>query len=326
MTLALALAERYAPGLGARLAVRMWITLPPEAPAAGRPVLAGPGVRAMVRVDERRLGRGEGRRPSGRDGRGLGRGEGRRPSGRDGRGLGRGDGRRWVSGEGRRTGCVVTESWGDGALVYLLHGWGGYRGQLGAFVRPLTEAGFRVVAVDTPGHGESGPGRYGPGRSMMPEFTAALRSAVGHYGPARGVIAHSMGATATALAALDGLDARRLVLIAPVTDPMAAIGLWAPAAGLGPRVRARMPRRIERRAGRPFGDFDVVGRAAEREELPPALIIHDTADKEVPFGLGARVAGAWPDASFRPTSGLGHRRILRDPDVIGSAVAFLGSA
>jgi pimeloyl-ACP methyl ester carboxylesterase len=301
MTRALALAERYAPGLGARLAVRMWITLPPGAPAAGRPMLAEPGERASVRVDERGPGIGNGRR------------------------SGRGDRRRSGRG-GRRAGCVVTESWGDGPLVYLLHGWGGYRGQLGAFVRPLTEAGFRVVAVDTPGQGESGPGRYGPGRSMMPEFTAALRSAVGHYGPARGVIAHSMGATATALATLDGLDAQRLVLIAPVTDPMAAIGLWAPAVGLGPRVRTRMPRRIERRAGRPFGDFDVVGRAAEREELPPALIIHDTADKEVPFGLGARVAGAWPDASFRPVSGLGHRRILRDPDVIGSAVAFLGSA
>lgn len=228
-----------------------------------------------------------------------------------------------VRGAGRRSANFVTESWGNGPLVYLLHGWGGYRGQLGAFVRPLTEAGYRVVAVDSLSHGESGPGRYGPGRSMLPEFAAALRSAVGHYGSARGVIAHSMGATATALAVLDGLDAQRLVLIAPVPDPMSAIDLWTRMVGLGPRIRARMPRRIERRARRPFGDFDIVARAAECEDLPPALVIHDAADKEVPFGLGARVAGAWPDATFQPTGGLGHRRILRDPEVIKSAVAFL---
>jgi serine aminopeptidase S33 family len=268
----LAWAERYAPGLGARLAVRMWITLPSAGPGSARATLAGPGERATVRMGRTR---------------------------------------------------IVTESWGDGPVVYLLHGWGGYRGQLGAFVGPLTGAGFRVVAVDAPGHGESGPGRYGPGRGMLPEFSAALRSAVGYYGPGCGVIAHSMGASATAVAALDGLDVQRLVLIAPVTDPVTAIGIWTRMAGVGARIRDRMPRRIERRARISLGEFDVVARAAECEDLPSALVIHDAADKEVPFGLGARVAGAWPDARFQGTHGLGHRRILRDPEVIHSAVAFL---
>ena len=192
-------------------------------------------------------------------------------------------------------------------------------------VEGLTTIDLRVaaVAVDAPGHGESGPGRYGPGRGMLPEFSAALRSAVGHYGPGCGVIAHSMGASATAVAALDGLDVQRLVLIAPVTDPVTAIDIWTRMAGVGARIRARMPRRIERRARISLGDFDVVARAAECEDLPSALVIHDAADKEVPFGLGARVAGAWPDARFQGTHGLGHRRILRDPEVIRSAVAFL---
>jgi hypothetical protein len=88
---------------------------------------------------------------------------------------------------------------------------------------------------------------------MLPEFAAALRSAVGHYGAARGVIAHSMGATATPPAVLDGLDAQCLVLIAPVPDPMSAIDLWTRMVGLGPRIRARMPRRIEPRARRERG-------------------------------------------------------------------------
>lgn len=136
MTVALALAERYAPRLGARLAVRMWITLPPGAPAAGRPALAEPGERASVHVD----GRGPGRV----DGRGPGRVFERRSGRRNGRGLG----------------SVVTESWGGGPLVYLLHGWGGYRGQLGAFVWPRPGSGSsRWTRPATASRGREGTGR-----------------------------------------------------------------------------------------------------------------------------------------------------------------------
>src|SRR5688572_3816746 len=41
---------------------------------------------------------------------------------------------------------VVAESWGDGPVVYLMHGWGGSRRQLDPFVAPLVAAGHRVVS------------------------------------------------------------------------------------------------------------------------------------------------------------------------------------
>jgi pimeloyl-ACP methyl ester carboxylesterase len=264
----LALSEREAPRLGARLAVRMWMTLP-ASPAAGRAPLAAPGDRAVLEAG------------------------------------------------------VVTESWGDGPAVYLMHGWGGYRGQLGAFVAPLTEAGFRVVALDAPGHGESGPGMFGRGRALMPDFINALRTAMAHYGAAHGVIAHSLGASAVAIATLDGLTTNRLVLIAPVSNVMSGIDIFSRAAGVGPRVRAQMPRRIERIARMPASHFDIALRAAEDDELPPALVIHDAGDKQVPFDNGALVAAAWPDARLERTEGLGHLRILRDPAVLSSVTGFV---
>src|SRR5262245_31924667 len=59
--------------------------------------------------------------------------------------------------------------WGEGPAVLLAHGWGGRGGQLRAFVAPLVDAGFQVVAHDAPGHGAS------PGRSAsLPAFAAAL--------------------------------------------------------------------------------------------------------------------------------------------------------
>ena len=43
----------------------------------------------------------------------------------------------------------------------------------------------------------------------------------------------------------------------------------------------------------------------------------------VPFGLGARLAAAWPCARLHVTHGLGHHRILRDEGVITASVDFL---
>src|SRR3954465_12098288 len=43
---------------------------------------------------------------------------------------------------------VSDEKWGGGPLVYLVHGWGGEGPHLAMFVKPLVEAGYRVVAFD----------------------------------------------------------------------------------------------------------------------------------------------------------------------------------
>src|SRR3954465_10979258 len=45
--------------------------------------------------------------------------------------------------------------WGEGPVVYLMHGWGGTGEQLDAFVDPLVNGGHRVVSFDAPGHGSS---------------------------------------------------------------------------------------------------------------------------------------------------------------------------
>ncbi|MGH6654329.1 MAG: alpha/beta hydrolase [Actinocrinis sp.] len=231
----------------------------------------------------------------------------------------------------------VAESWGDGdaaPVVYLLHGWGGYRGQLGAFVAPLVDAGYRVVALDAPSHGESGPGRFGAGRGLLPEFIAALTAAVRVYGPAYGVVAHSLGGGAVALSVLDGMPASRLVLIAPLPDAIAYTRVFAEVFGFGERVRTGLLDRLERRVGRPMTDFNAVERAGDAAAARvdaahdggavPLLVVHDRDDKVIPYGQGRAIAKAWQGAELLTTRGLGHRGVLRDTEVIRSAVDFLG--
>lgn len=213
---------------------------------------------------------------------------------------------------------VVVETWGEGDPVYLLHGWGGWRGQLGAFVAPIVEAGRRAVALDTPSHGESAPGTLGAGRSTAVEFAEALRAVVEAHGEASGIIAHSLGCTATGLAVADGLPAERLALVAPVPTVMTLTDAMAERLGYGPRTKSRFDAKLEHLAGRPIGDFDLTG----MRNLPPALVVHDRLDKEAAYADGARLAELW-GADIHTTEGLGHQRILRDPDVVARVVDYV---
>jgi pimeloyl-ACP methyl ester carboxylesterase len=217
---------------------------------------------------------------------------------------------------------VRGERWGSGPAVYLLHGWAGNRGQLTPFVAPLVAAGFTAVALDAPSHGASDPGAYGPRSSSIPEFAGALTAAAAVHGPAHAVVAHSMGATAAAVALSDGLPAKRVVMLAPMASPMSYARQFAKVLGFGDRTLSRMVARIERRVGAPVHHFDVpeLGRAIA---MPPALILHDRDDASTSVTDGAAIAAAWPSAQLRVTSGLGHRRILRDPGVVTEVIDFV---
>ena len=221
--------------------------------------------------------------------------------------------------------AVLAESWGTGPRIYLLHGWGGHRHQLAALVDPLVAAGHQVVAFDALGHGDSPPGPLGHGRATLPEFADALTAVVAAYGPAHAVVAHSLGAAATAIAVLDGLPATRLALIAPVSDPTPQTRLFARAFGFGDRVHSALHRRIEEVAGRPMSDFDIPARAAARPDLPPLLVLHDAGDRQVHHANGTAISTSWPEAELITTEGLGHQRILTDASVVAAVVDFVAS-
>lgn len=227
---------------------------------------------------------------------------------------------------GSKEASIATEVWGTGPrTVYLLHGWGGYRGQLGAFVGPLVAAGYRVVSFDTPSHGDSGPGQFGPGRSLIPEFAQALAAVIDEFGPAHAVVAHSLGAGATAFAVLDGLKAERLVFLAPMSDATVYSYGFAAMFGFGERIRSGLMRRLELRTGRPIAHFSMARRAVGVAGLPPLLVVHDHEDKQIPIGQGQAVAEGWAGAALVDTRGLGHQRILREPEVVELVAGFLAA-
>lgn len=207
-------------------------------------------------------------------------------------------------------------SWGEGPIVLLVHGWEGRGSQLASFVRPLVEDGYRVIAFDAPGHGASDGNR-----SSLPHFTYALRGVVDATAAPHAIIAHSLGCAAATLALREGLPANRLVFIAPPLEPVDYTRRFGQILQLDDSVVEGMQRRIEERFMRKWSDYSL-GLTA-REMTAPLLIIHDRDDQETFWREGNALAEAWPGARLVTTTGLGHRKVLREPELIEEAGKFV---
>lgn len=207
-------------------------------------------------------------------------------------------------------------SWGEGPTVLLVHGWNGRATQLGGFVEPLVARGYRVVAFDAIGHGQS-PGKF----LSLPELATCIQLVADALGEVYGVIAHSLGGAATTFALSRGLRVERAVFISPPSDPREFLAMVSGALGASDEVRSRVKERVERRLGTALEDMRAETLA--RSMGTPLLVIHDENDKEVPVRVGRTVANAWPGAELVITEGLGHQRILRAEPVVNKAVSFI---
>jgi pimeloyl-ACP methyl ester carboxylesterase len=212
--------------------------------------------------------------------------------------------------------------WGDhdAPAVLLVHGWEGRGTQLGALVEPLLARGLQVVAFDAPAHGAS------PGSSVVLTDTArAIVAAARAAGPLAGIVAHSLGAAATtiAIAHFDLLaqGTPRLVYVAPPAWVSRATTYFARRLGLSDDLRAQLDRRLVERTG--FDVLDLDGPTLARGIDAPLLVVHDEDDDEVPIAAGRAIAEAWPGARLHTTTGLGHRRILRDAATLATVSSFL---
>jgi pimeloyl-ACP methyl ester carboxylesterase len=230
---------------------------------------------------------------------------------------------RWLSTARRSTQCVlgrriVVYRWGaeHAPQVLLTHGWWSHAGRFVALADDLLSRGLAVVAFDAPGHGASSGWR-----ASMPEFARTLRAVAEGVGPVHAAVGHSLGGAATLFAVSRGLRVSRVAVIAAPAN----LGVWADryrnALDLSPAVDARMRQQLSRHLGVEWHELDI---AAIVPRLGiPGLVAHDRDDGDVPFDNGRTLANQWPEASLLETGGLGHRKILRDPEVIRRVGEFV---
>lgn len=215
--------------------------------------------------------------------------------------------------------ALAVESWGAGPTVLMVHGWNGRGAQLGAFAPALVKAGYRVVTFDTPAHGRS------PGRATnMPEISEAIQEVARACGPVHAVIGHSFGVACTLLAVQQGLNVNRIVAISPPHNVRGLTQKFFTALDIGTPVQEIFNRKFEEKFGADLWErFST--EVLARQLSVPGLIVHDQDDRDVPLAEGEAVAQSWPGAQLVRTTGLGHRRILRDPEVIARVTAFIAA-
>jgi len=210
--------------------------------------------------------------------------------------------------------------WGEGPAVLLVHGWHGRGAQLGAFAAPLVAAGFSVVTFDAPAHGRT------PGHATnLPEVSEALLTVANAFPPLHGVIAHSFGAACTLAAIRHGLAPRRVVTLSAPSSLEFLMDSFAARLNISATVMDVHRRLVEARFGADLWQRYSPAGIARALDIP-ALLVHDEEDHDVPWQEGEALALAWPGAIRVQTRGLGHRRILRDPEVVARVVTFMAES
>ena len=131
-------------------------------------------------------------------------------------------------------------------------------------------------------------------------------------GVIHGLIAHSIGATAAALALQAGLNANKVVFVSPLTNIGGAFVHFSGALEIPENVTQGMVQHFEAIFERSIDKIDAV-RIARQIETPPLLIFHDKEDSLLSHSRAAELANAWNHAELISTSGNGHHSILDDP-------------
>lgn len=212
---------------------------------------------------------------------------------------------------------LATWNWGHlGPRVLLVHGWESRASHWHAWVHPLLRAGFQVTAVDNLAHGAS----TGDAANALlwGQGLLAIQHAVG---PIHATIGHSAGSAATLYAFAHGLKVDASVHIAGPSSLQRVATGFALAMGLAREDIGAYRAGLEAQLGFPMSEMDIPAlRGGLRH---PALILHDPQDKEVPFSESLALHEAWPLSQLTPVEGVGHRRILRAPEVIAQVVGSL---
>ncbi|MDE3723855.1 alpha/beta fold hydrolase [Nocardiopsis sp. N85] len=217
---------------------------------------------------------------------------------------------------------VATYTWGEGARpVLLVHGWGSRASRMAPLVRALTGAGHTVVSWDAPGHGATG----GPAGTVLDALAIARRLQERH-GDFAAVVGHSLGGLFATHLVREGIRADRLVLLSAMADFEATVDGFVTAFGWGPRVNKALRRAIEDAFF--AGDRDIWERFStdrDAETLKaPVLLFHDVDDPVISHAESLRVLSAMGAGTrLVSTVGLGHNRILTDPDVLDRITDFL---
>lgn len=192
----------------------------------------------------------------------------------------------------------------------LIHGWNGDLTQFTRIFDALREREYTIYGIHPRAHG---PSRYTMSHPGF--FIEAVTEASVWLGKNFDIaIGHSMGAGALGCVSSTVNIAKSLVLISSPASFLDVISRFASALSLTGRAKPLFHIDVENYVGLGFEALEV-HQLLGRSNIP-SLLVHDVADKQVPFSDAKKLFDANDNAHLLPMQNTGHTKILGDAKTV----------
>ena len=194
-----------------------------------------------------------------------------------------------------------TYKWaGSDKVILLVHGWESNASRWEKMLPYLRSSGSTIIAIDGPAHGLS------PGKEFsVPVYAEFINVAVRHYKPDF-LIGHSIGGAACVYFQYKYQNAalRKMVLLGAPSDLKILIRNYVSLLSLNAKMVQLLEDYFLEKFRFKLDDFS--GKIFGSKLSIKGIIAHDIDDTVVAFEEGKKIAGAWKNAVFLETKGLGH--------------------
>ncbi len=211
-------------------------------------------------------------------------------------------------------GAIAVYTMGEGPTIVLSHGWSGTASQFFPLMEKIVESGFKAVAFDHVGHGQS-EGKL----ASLPAFIHATEAVIDDCNQAEkgsavvGIASHSMGTVSTLESRHAGALSVPLLLVAPSLNYTQDMMTTVSRSGYSMKLFKAVIDELSDHYGLPFEAIDPIGKLEVR--TPKTFIIHDEADKYAKYEHSKK-ASAFEGVTLTTTQQCGHGRILKSKEIM----------
>lgn len=203
--------------------------------------------------------------------------------------------------------------------VLIMHGFESGVLNFENYIEPLIKKGFEVLAFDAPAHGRSSGNTIN-----VITYKNFVHEINRRFGPVKSFITHSFGGLALSLAVeeMDHNEEFRIVFIAPAAETQTAIDNFFRLLKLDDGVRNEFEKLIISMGGKDPSWYSLTRASANIRAR--VLYLQDKDDIQTPLSdVKPLIERNYPNFHFIISTGLGHRKIYREPKSVKAVMEFL---
>ncbi|MDP3679791.1 MAG: alpha/beta hydrolase [Flavobacterium sp.] len=209
-----------------------------------------------------------------------------------------------------------TYTWkGNDTVILLVHGWESNASRWGNLLPYLKKSGSTIIAIDGPAHGLSSGKEF-----SIPKYAEFIHIAVEKFKP-QYLIGHSIGGKTCLYyqSVYQNDSLKKMVILGSPSDFNIILNNYITLLSLNAKISKSLEDHYLNNFKLSLEQFS--GKLFASKISIKGLIAHDIDDTVVLFEEGKKIAGAWENAVFIETKGLGHS--MHDAELYQKVSDFL---